>query len=61
MCSRDWIPTTITTIQMVGVLFGAAVIGQLGKFATSIPMPLVSFVFVSKQTGDFVIDPLLKE
>ncbi|XP_057316968.1 solute carrier family 22 member 15-like isoform X2 [Hydractinia symbiolongicarpus] len=32
VCGRDWIPTLITTTQMIGVLVGAAVIGQLGDW-----------------------------
>ncbi|XP_057300027.1 solute carrier family 22 member 7-like isoform X1 [Hydractinia symbiolongicarpus] len=30
VCSRDWIPTVITTVQMVGVLLGAGIMGPLG-------------------------------
>jgi len=30
ICSRKWIPSMISTSQMVGVLLGAAVVGQLG-------------------------------
>lgn len=45
VCSRDWIPTTITTIQMVGVLFGAAVIGQLGDWIGRKRALLFAYIF----------------
>ena len=31
ICSKDWIPSTMSTIQMVGVLVGAGVAGQVGN------------------------------
>lgn len=37
ICGKKWIVSLIITVQMVGVLAGAAIVGQLGKWLLHAP------------------------